>query len=197
MRSIHVGVASVLLLVGVSGAQAQTAGVEHPWLIRARGVVVAPNASSDKLNLKVATNATMEVDINRYLNKNLSLELILATTGHEVKSGSTTLGSANVLPPTLLLQFRPMATGVSPYVGAGGNLGYFYGKSGGLDQLDLTTSFGWAAQVGIDVPLGGRGVFNIDGKYVALATDVKSNGTKLAHLKINPVVIGAGLGYRF
>jgi outer membrane protein len=183
-----------VLAVVVSTAQAQVA---NPWLIRARGVVIAPNAKSDNLNLDVTSNATIEVDINRYLTPNLSLELILATSGHEVKSGSTSLGSAIVLPPTLLLQFRPATKGVSPYVGAGGNLTYFYGKSGGLDKLDLTTSVGWAVQGGIDVPLGGRGVFNIDGKYVHLTTDVKSSGTKLAHLKINPLVIGAGFGYRF
>jgi outer membrane protein len=82
---------------------------------------------------------------------------------------------------------------------------YFYGISGGgttpggigLDTLSLKTSFGWAAQAGIDVPIGERGVFNLDGKYVHIATDVKSGSTKLAHLKINPFVIGAGFGYRF
>ncbi len=193
MRGVFVGFTMVLLVAG-SRVDAQ---VEHPWLIRARGVVVAPNASSDNLNLDVNANATVEVDISRYLSRNLSVELILATTGHEVMSGSTSLGMANVLPPTLLLQFRPMATGVSPYVGAGGNFSYFYSKSGGLNDLDLSSSLGWAVQGGVDVPLGGRGVFNIDGKYVHMTTDVKSDGTKLAHLKINPLVIGAGFGYRF
>lgn len=195
MRAVRTGVGVVLLVAAVSTAQAQ---VEHPWLIRARGVVIAPNASSNKgTNLDVTTNATIEVDINRYLTRNISLELILATSGHEVKSGSASAGSVNVLPPTLLLQFRPATEGISPYVGAGGNLTYFYGKSGGLDNLDLSTSFGWAVQAGIDVPLGGRGVFNIDGKYVRIATDVESSGTNVAHLKINPLVIGAGFGYRF
>jgi outer membrane protein len=40
-------------------------------------------------------------------------------------------------------------------------------------------------------------VLNFDGKYVHLTTDVKSGGTKLYDLKVNPFVIGAGLGYRF
>jgi outer membrane protein len=135
------------------------------------------------------------VDINRYLTRNLSLELILATTGHEVKPGSASLGSANLLPPTLLLQLRPSSQGVSPYLGAGGNLSYFYGKSGGLDQLDLTTSLGWAVQAGIDVPLG-PGLFTLDATYVHITTDVKNGSTRLAHLKINPFVIAAGFGIR-
>jgi outer membrane protein len=195
MRAVRVVVVLGLLSAVAASAQAQVA---NPWLIRARGVVIAPNASSNKgTNLDVNANATIEVDINRYLTPNLSLELILATSGHEVKSGSVSVGSANVLPPTLLLQFRPATKGISPYIGAGGNLTYFYGKSGGLDNLDLSTSFGWAVQAGIDVPLGGRGVFNIDGKYVRIATDVESSGTNVAHLKINPLVIGAGFGYRF
>jgi len=195
MRAVRVGLGLVFLAALVPAAQAQ---VEHPWLIRARGVVIAPNASSNKgTKLDVNTNATAEIDINRYLTENVSLELILATSGHEVKSAGTSVGSVNVLPPTLLLQFRPATKGVSPYIGAGGNLTYFYGKSGGLDNLDLSTSFGWAVQGGIDVPLGSRGVFNLDGKYVRIATDIKSSGTNVAHLKINPLVIGAGFGYRF
>jgi outer membrane protein len=194
MRGVRTGLVAALVFLGAAGAQAQ---VENPWLIRGRAIVVAPNASSDNLNLDAATNATMEVDISRYLTNHLSLELILATTGHEVKSGPGSLGSANALPPTLLLQFRPSSQGVSPYLGAGGNLTYFYGKSGtgGLDKLDLTTSFGWAVQAGVDVPLG-PWVFNLDAKYIRIGTDVKSGGTKVAHLKLNPFVIGTGFGIR-
>ncbi len=194
MRGVRVGLTLGLALVGAAGVQAQES---HPWLIRARGVVIAPSASSKPKGLDVNSNATMEVDIGRMLTPHLSLELILATSGHEVKAGSTSLGSANVLPPTLLLQFRPMASGPSPYIGAGVNMTYFYGQSGGLQDLDLTTSIGYAGQAGIDIPLGGRGSFNLDAKYVYIKTDVKSGSTKAYELKINPLVIGAGFGYRF
>ncbi len=51
--------------------------------------------------------------------------------------------------------------------------------------------------MGIDLPIGARGVFNVDAKYVSIKTDVKSGSTKAYELRINPIVFGAGVGYRF
>ncbi|MDZ4863012.1 MAG: OmpW family outer membrane protein [Gemmatimonadota bacterium] len=196
MRRFSVGfTVAALSLVLPAAARAQE---EHPWMVRARGIVVAPNASSKPSGLDVQADATAEIDISRRLAPFLSVELVLATASQEVKSGSTSLGTVQHLPPTLVLQFHPIARGgFDPYVGAGGNLTIFYGKSGGLEALDLTTSVGYALNAGFDIPLGTRGVFNVDGKYVNIKTDVKSGGTKVYALKINPFVIGAGFGYRF
>ena len=194
MRRVRVGLVVGLALVAATGLEAQES---HPWLVRARGVVIAPNASSTPKGLDVGNDATIEVALGRRLSDLLSLELSLATSGHEVKTGGTSLGSVNLVPPTLLLQLRPLVHGPSPYVGAGVNLTWFYGASGGLDQLDLGTSFGFAGQAGLDVPIGGRGVFNVDARYVAIKTDLTSGGTRAYTLKVNPLVIGAGFGYRF
>ncbi|MEW6613642.1 MAG: OmpW family outer membrane protein, partial [Pseudomonadota bacterium] len=38
---------------------------------------------------------------------------------------------------------------------------------------------------------------NFDVKYINIETEVKSAGTKVFDLKINPWVIGVGAGYRF
>lgn len=196
-------VSSLAALLAARPATAQTTDVEaNPWLVRVRGIVIAPHASSAPTGLGVKADATIEVDITRYFGKYVSAELIAATAGQEVTSttGATTtsLGTVNHLPPTLLLQFHPVASGpVLPYVGAGVNWTTFYVKSGGLDALDLSNSFGWAAQGGFDFPISKRGVFNLDAKYIRIKTDVASAGTKLYELKINPWVIGAGFGYRF
>lgn len=196
MRLTNVGIALTALSLALPVAlQAQQ---EHPWMVRARGIVVAPNASSKPSGLDVQADATAEIDISRRLTPFLSLELVLATASQEVKTSTASLGTVQHLPPTLVLQFHPIKQGgFDPYVGAGGNLTIFYGKSGGLEALDLTTSVGYALNAGFDVPLGARGVFNVDGKYVNIKTDVKSGGTKVYALKINPFVIGAGFGYRF
>lgn len=196
MRAVRVGAVIALALACASTVQAQSAS--HPWLIRARGIVVAPNASSKPSGLDVKADATAEIDISRSLTRNFSLELVLATASQEVKAGSTSLGTVQHLPPTLVLQFHPIAKGAfDPYVGAGGNLTVFYGKSGALEALTLKTSVGYAFNAGFDVPIGERGVFNVDGKYVNIKTDVKSGSTVAYKLKVNPFVIGAGFGYRF
>jgi len=197
MRSVRVSAVVALVLACVSSVQAQSSS-SHPWLVRARGIVIAPNASSKPSGLDVQADATAEIDISRTLNSFLSLELVLATASQEVKAGSASLGTVQHLPPTLVLQIHPVAEGgFDPYFGAGGNVTFFYGKSGALEALDLKTSVGYAFNAGFDVPVGGRGVFNVDGKYINIKTDVKSGGTLAYKLKINPFVIGAGFGYRF
>lgn len=198
MRIVVLGV----LLAAAVGTTAASAQGEHPWLIRARGVAIIPDASSSPSGLDVDADGTVELDISRFLTRNIALELVLATAGHEVKllgtEGETSLGSVNVLPPTLVLQYHLLPEGkFRPYIGAGGNLTVFYTKTGDLDALDLDESFSWAAQAGFDIPISKRAVFNVDAKYIDMNTSVKSGGTKVFDLDINPIVIGVGIGYRF
>jgi outer membrane protein len=146
----------------------------------------------------VKGDAVAEVDITRFITPQIALELVLATAGQEVMAGGSSLGTVNHLPPTLSLQYHLLESArFRPYVGAGANYTNFYRKSGGLSTLDLDHSFGWAAQVGTDVMLTGRTSVNVDAKYVNIETDVKSGGTTAYHLKINPILLGLGLGYRF
>jgi outer membrane protein len=169
------------------------------WTVRTRAVAIVPNASStNNTDIDVKSDLTFEVDISRAFSPLLSVELILATAGHEVTLGGTSAGSVSHVPPTLLLQLHPITSGAfRPYIGAGGNFTYFYGASGGLDALDLKPSVGYAGQVGADFALGERGMFNLDAKYIYIKTRIENDGAKVADLKINPFVIGAGFGYRF
>ncbi|MDZ4258479.1 MAG: OmpW family outer membrane protein [Gemmatimonadales bacterium] len=198
MRIVVLGV----LLAAVVGTTAASAQVENPWLIRARGIAIIPDASSSPRGLDVEADGTVELDITRFLTRNIAVELVLASAGHEVKmrdtGGETSLGSVNVLPPTLVLQYHLLPEGkFRPYIGAGGNLTFFYTKTGDLDALDLDESFSWAAQAGFDIPISKRAVFNVDAKYIDMNTSVKSGGTKVFDLDINPIIIGVGIGYRF
>lgn len=197
LRRIVIGSTAALLLVSATSAVAQ----DKAWQIRARGLLIAPNASSTPTGLDVKANAVAEVDITRFIGKKFALELVLGTSSQEVtaKTGNTvsSLGMVSHLPPTLTFQFRPVPTGAfQPYLGAGGNLTYFYAKSGDLENLDLSTSIGYAFQGGADFALGGGAYFNLDVKYVNIQTDVKSGATKAYELKINPLLIGVGVGIR-
>ncbi|MGE0440468.1 MAG: OmpW family protein [Gemmatimonadales bacterium] len=196
-RQLSAGLSALGLAVLVSSASAQ----DHPWQIRTRGLLIAPIASSTPTGLDVKANAVAEVDITRFVGRNFSFELVLGTSSQEVTatSGNTTtsLGMVSHLPPTLTFQYRPVPTGsFQPYLGAGGNLTYFYAKSGDLEALDLTTSIGYALQAGADIAVGGNAYFNLDVKYVNIQTDVKSGSTKAYDLKINPLLIGLGFGIR-
>jgi outer membrane protein len=60
-----------------------------------------------------------------------------------------------------------------------------------------SSSTGAALQVGADVPLGSGMYFNFDVKKVLIQTNVYANGTNLGTLKIDPVLVGVGIGWRF
>jgi outer membrane protein len=209
------------------------------WVLRARAVNVSPNEDSELgktvnavtggttmspgAELAVDDNWIPEVDISYYITKNIAAELILALgTRHDVDVkgdalatvGNQSLGSVNLLPPTLTLQwhFNPDQM-VDPYVGAGINYTYMLDKklsfsSGALAGNDIkieSDSWGYALQAGVDVNLKDGWLINADVKYVTIDTDVKAKlgagntgaWTKIDDLDINPWVFGLGIGKKF
>ena len=60
---------------------------------------------------------------------------------------------------------------------------------------------GWAAQAGVDVAIGPRTFLNLDIKYIDMDSDVTLRtaaiGTQKVRAHIDPLVIGAGIGFRF
>ena len=176
------------------------------WIVRGRGIVVSPDADSSALGLDAESNVTAEIDITRFLSPNLALELILATSTHEVTTKTPSLpkslGSATLLPPTLTLQyhFSPNAN-VRPYAGVGINYSVIYDETGTLDtaDIDLDNSFGLAAQFGIDWMLSKTASINFDIKYVNIETEIDSSDPTLdgSDIDINPWIIGVGVGYHF
>lgn len=168
--------------------------------------------------LQVDSNTIPEIDFSYYITKNIAAELILATgTRHDVKIsgnslgalGNQPLGSVNLLPPTLTLQwhFMPDQT-FDPYVGAG--LNYTIG----MDRSLATTAvipglpikidrnmWGPAVQAGFDVNLKDGWLINADIKKVWMSTDVQVNAgagyVKIDSLDIDPWIFGIGVGKKF
>lgn len=205
------------------------------WVVRARAVNVSPNEDSKlgrTVNANVAANAMTpsaelavsdkvipELDISYYITKNIAAELILALgTRHNVgiqgdaktTVGNQDLGSVNLLPPTLTLQwhFNPDQM-IDPYVGAGINYTNMLDRnlrigSGNLAGSKIkidSDSWGYALQAGVDVNLKDGWLINADVKYVKIDTDVElrtsNRWTKIDSLDINPWVLGIGIGKKF
>jgi outer membrane protein len=109
------------------------------------------------------------------------------------------IGTFKHLPPTLSAQyhFAPTAS-INPYIGAGVNytnisqVKLLAGK-GGLEN----DSFGLSLQAGVDFKIDKNWSFNIDVKKVQIRSDVMVAGAKVSAVKVDPVLIGLGLGYRF
>lgn len=216
------GAALCLLAAGQAAAQEPwyAAKPDGDWLVRLRGIAVVPDESLtlDQVagaDAKVDTAFMPELDISYFFTPNLALELILATTPHDVDGrgaiNGANLGDVWLLPPTLTAQYHVTQLGdwtgnsalskVKPYFGAGINYTIFYGVDDGqFDKIDYDDTFGWALQAGVDIELQPGLYLNFDVKKLWLSTDVTvtSGPTRLTgEVDLDPWIFGVGVGYRF
>ncbi len=185
---------------------------EGPWMVRARVVNLDMVNKSEPIPslfvpadvIRASNKAIPEVDISYFITNNIAAELILTVPQkHGVNLSGADIGTFKHLPPTLTLQYHFLPDGqFRPYVGAGVNLTLFSGVRlavPGVDTLRLEKySVGGALQAGFDIKLDKNLFLNLDIKKIYINTDIKlSNGTKVSHLKVDPVALGVGLGWRF
>jgi outer membrane protein len=200
VKLIAIAAAALSLIGGAAQAQQQD------WLVRARAVHLdSANKDSTGLGLSVNDKWIPEVDISYFITPNIAAELILTyPQKHDLRSNGTKIGSLKHLPPTLSLQyhFAPQAQ-FRPYVGAG--LNYTNFSSVKFDAAVVTAlhpsiknnSWGLAVQAGFDYMLDKNWSVNVDIKKVQISTKVYSSGTEVGKFKVDPLLIGVGVGYRF
>lgn len=203
MKTLLQHVLAISLLLAGSQALAQ----ESNWMVRARAVHIDPaNASAPLAGLgaadriHVAARTIPEVDISYFFTPHLAAELILTyPQKHDVSLDGARIGSFRHLPPTLSAQyhFAPEAQ-INPYLGAGVN----YTRISRVKLLngaaDLENdSWGLALQAGLDIRLDARWSLNLDVKKLRLRSDVLLGGAKASSVKVDPVLFGVGVGYRF
>ena len=192
---------AVAVLCALTSGAAFAQQAESPWLVRVRAVHLdSANKDSTGLGLSVNNKTIPEVDISYFFNKNVAAELILTVPQKHDLSSSVLggrIGSLKHLPPSLLLQYHFDAPGFKPYVGAGVNYTRFSNVNlpAGVD-IDRN-SWGGALQVGVDIPLSKNLYLNFDVKKVYIKTDVFAGGAKAGAFKVDPVLVGVGLGWRF
>lgn len=195
---LAVSAAAVALMAAVPAVQAQ----ESPWLVRVRAVNLDP-ANKDNVTGDLTLNDKVipEFDISYFFTPNLAAELILTyPQKHDLSSDALggKLGTLKHLPPTLSLQYHFTELGAfKPYVGAGLNYTRFSSVDLAAGLGVEKSSVGLALQAGVDYALDKNWSLNFDVKKVKIETDVKQNGAKLGTLKVDPVLIGVGVGYRF
>lgn len=190
---------AVLAAASVGMAMAQTSG-DSPWQVRVRSVHLdSVNKDSTPLGLSINNKTFGELDVTYFMDKNIALELMLTTPQKQtVFSNGTSIGSFKHLPPTLLVQYHfTDVSGVKPYVGAGINYTRFSDESLPAGVSLDSHSWGTAFQAGMDIPLDRNWSINLDVKKVYIRTDVYAAGSSVGRLRVDPVLYGVGLGYRF
>ncbi|MEW6372260.1 MAG: OmpW family outer membrane protein [Pseudomonadota bacterium] len=196
------------LLVAVLGlASAAAMAQESPWLVRARAVHIDTANKSDLVGgagaanrIRVDDKTIPELDISYFVTPNLAAELVLTyPQRHDVTLDGAKIGSFRHLPPTLALQYHfSHERAFSPYVGAGVN----YTRISKVRLLDgagdlENDSWGYALQLGADYKFDRNWSLNVDLKKVQIRSDVFVGGARASRVKVDPLLFGVGLGYRF
>ena len=191
--------AALLAAGSVTGAMAQASG-ESPWQVRLRSVHLdSVNKDTTPLGLSINNKTFGELDFTYFFDKNLAAELVLTTPQKQrVYSNGTDIGSFKHLPPTLLLQYHfTDVQGFKPYVGAGINYTRFSGESLPAGVSLDSHSWGTTWQAGMDIPLDRNWSINLDVKKAYIRSDIYADGVSAGRLRVDPMLYGVGLGYKF
>lgn len=200
------GLVLVLALTG-SQALAQDQTQESGWMVRARAVHINPADRSTPLagtggsdRIHVSNKTIPELDISYFFTPQLAAELILTyPQKHDVMLDGARIGSLRHLPPTLSAQyhFAPQAA-LNPYLGVGVNytrISHVKLLNGAADLEK--NSWGLALQAGVDIRLDARWSLNVDVKKLNLRSDLLLGGAHASTVKVDPLLFGVGVGYRF
>jgi outer membrane protein len=217
LRGVSIAVAAFAGTVSMSA----NAGDFSQWEVRGRFVRLDAKGESDAIPalglpgnaVNVHSVSLPEVDLSYFFTKSISAELILTYPQKMHVSVDAAnvgdIGFVDALPPTLTAQYHVLPAlgvdgkGFDPYVGAGLNFTWLTDVHlvvPGAPQLGLDTSktsVGPALQLGFDYALGRNWVLNADLKYAWISYDLKSNGTKVSTLTVDPWLFGFGVGYKF
>lgn len=220
--------ASVLALaIAAPAAQAYQPG---DFIVRAGVAHVEPNEDSGEVKLdgtKVSgTKATVDgenqlgLTFAYMLTEHIGIELLAATPfSHTLSIKGLGAGldgklaDVKQLPPTLSLQYYPMAPSsrFQPYAGIGINYTTFFDadlagnrKDQGFSNLKLKDSVGLAGQLGMDYMLTDNILLNASVWYIDIDTKATVDGpsalsvgkTKV-DVDIDPWVYMVGVGYKF
>ena len=228
MKNIDINIKHWVSMLVLLCSCASVSAEQGDWLVRARGIVIHPNDDSGLISLggspvtntgvNVDTNVVPELDVTYMFHRNWGVEVIAGTSIHTVNSEGSGLKLPNgfdlfdtwVLPPTVTLQYHFLPdNNIRPYIGVGANYTKFFAADatsalektlGGPVGVNLDSSWGWAAQTGVDIDIKDNWFINLDLKYIDMSTTAYLKtpvGNLSVDVDVDPFVFGAGIGYRF
>lgn len=220
MMKAPIKVLTMLATAAAACATAPARAEQGPWQVRLRAVYLSPANKSDPIAALAVPKDAIHIDsrmlpdfnLEYFFASNWSAELVLTypqsqtvTVRQSALGGPTDIGGFKHLPPTLTLKYNFMPDGgFRPYVGVGVNLTLLSNIDLAVPtaptplRLDLKkTSIGPAVQAGFDLKVADHWFLSADLKWAQLGTDVRLNGVKLAKVKVDPLLIGIGVGYRW
>ncbi len=196
---------SALFVFSMVSVSLAADGSFQKYGVRIRGLYIMPDEKVDPaleaaVGAKIGiTDATApELDLEYFFTKNISAELVLALSKHDITINGNDAGHVWLLPPSLFVKYHPLPDFiVSPYVGFGMNVVMpFDEKLNGVNDFKVDSTVGWAAKIGVDVPVAKNVYLNVDGMYYNTDTKITAAGARW-NLDLNPFIISTGIGFRF
>ncbi|MES2991846.1 MAG: OmpW family outer membrane protein [Pseudomonadota bacterium] len=197
---------TALLLAGGALLPAAAQSQDGPFMVRVRAVALqSANTDSTGLDLSINDKVIPEIDFSYFVTPQWALELVLTyPQKHTIRAGGTEIGSLKHLPPTLTAQYHFTGLGAfKPYLGAGlnytrfSNVRFVPAVQTALQPSVGKDSIGFAVQAGFDYEVAQNVYLNVDVKKVQIETDIRSAGTRVGTFKVDPWLIGVGIGRRF
>lgn len=153
-------------------------------------------------------STTLAFDVGYNLTPNLMGRLTLGIPPTTKLTGSNALAPAGELgqlkygPAVFSLTWSFDGFGpVRPYLGAGVNYTIVLeSKDGAISGLDAKNAFGGVIQAGLDLPIYKQWGLFVDVKKIYLktsATGMVGPAPAIANVRLNPLLVQAGLSYRF
>jgi outer membrane protein len=178
----------------VVGGVALAEPTENTWI-----------GENSRLELDGSNAATLSA--NWYINDNIAVEAWGAASkfGHRVNAAGGKAGSVDAQPYAVSGQYHFLAADslVRPFVGLGYYEQNFSDESveptGALagQRLGVETAKGAMATAGVDVKLSPTWFARADVRYLGGDSDLYLDGETVGEAKVNPVLLGVGLGARF
>jgi outer membrane protein len=208
-----------LILGGSSVTGLAHAHEAGDFFLRAGAAQVSPDASSGTVlggRVDVDDATSLGVSGSWFFSSHWAVEVLAALPfEHDIVGAGSLkgvdIGSTKHLPPTLSLQYYPLANSkFQPYLGIGLNYTTFFDSNtsstldtalNGSTDISLDDSTGLAFQVGLDYQLNNSWYLNAAIWKVDIDTTahISVNGTKAASVdvSIDPMVFMLGVGYSF
>jgi outer membrane protein len=198
-------IASVLAVLSALGPLAARSACDAPgtWMARVGGHNIDPTGKSSTPlgDAEVSSKFGPTFNIDYFFCRNFAIDILAALPyTHDISIGGTKIGTTQHLPPTVSLQYHPLADGrFDPFVGVGVNYTLFFNTSLNAlpASLDLKNTWGYAFQAGVDYKLGGPWRIGADVRYINIEPKAYINGAEFATVDIDPIAYGVTLGYTF
>lgn len=169
--------------------------------------VVETNAGGTTIKFDEGTGAG--VSLNHFWTERLSTEVSAFALSHDGAlringQRALDLRSLDLRPITLVGQWHiRRAARISPYLGIGAS--YVMADdlessdldAAGIGKVEVDSGTGLALNAGFDIRINPRFTAAIDVKHVRYRPDSKARGGVPVELKLNPVLVSAGLRWRW